>query len=378
VYGTLCIPVVSAKGEPTDLLFISEKGYKGKLSDTTIDVKKVDKVLVVGGAGYLGGILCRQLLECGYHVRVLDNLMYGDDGIKQIYHNDGFEFINGDMRDLRTVVKAIKDVDAVIHLAAIVGDPASALDPEETIEINYLSTILLAEVCKQSQINRFIFASTCSVYGASETGKTLNETSKLNPVSLYAEMKLKSEQGVLRLEDDNFSPTVLRMGTLFGVAPRMRFDLVINILCAKAMMEGKFSVFGGAQWRAFCHVQDAAQAYLTCLEAPIRDIKGEIFNVAPENSTIIDIGKAVKRAAPTAELVLERSKVDERDYCVSDEKIRRKVHYRSKRTIQQGIKEIIIAFDKEKRYQDYRSSKYYNHTYLNEKWQSDHGALYQE
>ncbi|MCJ7696957.1 MAG: NAD-dependent epimerase/dehydratase family protein, partial [Thermoplasmata archaeon] len=270
VYGTLCVPVVSKKGEIKDFLFISEKGYKGKLSDSKIDVKKVNRILVVGGAGYLGGILCRKLLNCGYCVRVLDNLMYGDDGIKHIYHHHGFEFINGDIRDLRTVVKAINDVDAVIHLAAIVGDPASALDPRETIEINYLSSIILAEVCKQSQINRFIFASTCSIYGASESGKMLNETSKLNPVSLYAEMKLKSEQGILSMEDDNFSPTVLRMGTLFGVAPRMRFDLVINILCAKAIMERKFAVFGGSQWRAFCHVEDAAEAYITCLEAPIR------------------------------------------------------------------------------------------------------------
>jgi len=365
VYGTLCIPVLNNRGQPVDIIFVSEKGYRGKFSDANLEMKKVTRVLVVGGAGYLGGILSRKLLANGYKVRILDNLMYGDEALKDLYKEPNFEFVKGDMRDIRTVVKSIKDVDAVIHLAAIVGDPASALDPGETIEINYLSSMLLAEICRLSQINRFIFASTCSVYGASETGKMLNETSKLNPVSLYAEMKLKSEKGILSLEDDNFSPVIFRMGTLFGLAPRMRFDLVVNVLTAKAMKEKSFSIFGGTQWRAFCHVEDAAQAYIDCLEAPIQKIKGEIFNVAPINATILDIGKAVKVHVPTANMVIEATKTDERDYCVSDEKIRKKIGYKGSHAIEDGITSIVNAF-KEGKYKDYTASKYYNHTYLHE------------
>jgi nucleoside-diphosphate-sugar epimerase/predicted transcriptional regulator len=366
VYGILCIPVITKNREPKDILFLSEKNYVGKLSDSKLEVKKVHRVLVVGGAGYLGGILCKQLLDHGYAVRVLDNFMYGDDGIAPIQNRPAFEFINGDIRDIRIVVKAIKEVDAVIHLAAIVGDAASALDPKETIEINYLSSKMLAEVCKQSQINRFIFASTCSVYGANEPGKMLNENSKLNPVSLYAEMKLNSEKGILSLEDDNFSPTILRMGTLFGVSPRMRFDLVINVLTGKAIMEGKYSVFGGKQWRAFCHVKDAAKAYVDCLEAPIEAVKGQIFNVTPENSTINDIGKLIKKMIPNTKMIVDKTQVDQRDYCVSDKKIRAKIRYKHKYTISDGIKEIKSAILTDKKYTDYQSAKYYNHTYIRE------------
>ncbi len=366
VHGTLCIPVLNKKREPKDILFTSEKGYVGKLSDAKLKVKKVKRVLVVGGAGYLGGVLCKKLLENGYTVRVLDNLMYGDDGIKHSYHHPHFEFILGDIRDIRVVVKAIKDVDAVIHLAAIVGDPASSLDPEETIEINYLSSKIIAEVCKQSQINRFIFASTCSVYGASESGKILNEKSKLSPVSLYAEMKLNSEKGILSLEDDNFSPTILRMGTLFGVAPRMRFDLVVNLFTAKAVVEKKLSVFGGSQWRAFCHIEDAAQAYMDCLEAPIRDVKGEIFNIAPQNATIDDVAKMIQKQIFNTEVIIEKTQKDQRDYRTSDKKIRDTIGYKGTFTIDDGIKEIKTAMITYKKYKDYTAAKYYNHTYITE------------
>ena len=366
VYGNLCIPVLSKNKEPKDLLFLSKNGYVGKLSDSNLEVKKVHRVLVVGGAGYLGGVLCRQLLDRGYAVRVLDNLMYGDDGIASLSDCPAFELIHGDIRDIRVVVTAIKDVDAVIHLAAIVGDAASALDPKETIEINYLSSKLLAEVCKQSQINRFIFASTCSVYGANEPGKMLDENSKLNPVSLYADMKLNSEKGILSLEDDNFSPTILRMGTLFSVSFRMRFDLVINILTLKATIEKKFTIFGGKQWRAFCHVKDAAKAYIDCLEAPIHKVKGEIFNIAPENETIYNIGKMIKKIVPESEMVLDETQVDLRDYCVSDKKIRDTIGYTHHYSISDGIKEIQSAILIEKKYADYQSSKYYNHTFIRE------------
>lgn len=366
IYGYLCIPVIMKDREPKDIIFLSKNGYVGKLSDSKLKLNKVNRVLVVGGAGYLGGVLCKQLLDRGYTVRILDNLMYGDAGIASIRNQPNFELIHGDIRDIRVVVKAIKDVDAVIHLAAIVGDPASALDPEETIEINYLSSIILAEVCKQSQINRFIFASTCSVYGASESGKLLTENSKLNPVSLYAEMKLKSEQGILRLEDDNFSPTVFRMGTLFGISPRMRFDLVVNVLTIKAIMEKKFTIFGGKQWRAFCHVKDAAKAYINCLETPIDSIKGEIFNIAPVNATIHNIGKLINEMMPETEMILDNTQVDQRDYRVSDKKLRTKIDYSHDYDISDGIKEIQSAIVINKKYKDYQSSKYYNHTYIRE------------
>ena len=182
IQGTIKIPVLNEKNQVIDILFASGKECESysnlKTKNKIKHTKHVKKVLVVGGAGYLGSMLCKKLLQKGYHVRVLDTLMYGDHGIHKLFNNKNFEFIKGDFRNIQTVVDAVKNIDAVIHLAAIVGDPASALDPEETIEINYLGTKLLAEVCKYSQINRFIFASTCSVYGASSTPETsIDETS---------------------------------------------------------------------------------------------------------------------------------------------------------------------------------------------------------
>jgi len=375
IHGTMRIPVVDENNRVIDIIFASEERCERdiqnqvKFEDKIKQVKSVNKILVVGGAGYLGSILCRKLIEKDYIVRVLDNLIYGDDGIKDLYKNPKFKFMKGDMRDIQTVVDAVKNVDAVIHLAAIVGDPASELDPEETIEINYLGTKMLAEICKYSQINRFIFASTCSIYGASATPETkIDEKSSLNPVSLYAEMKLKSELGIIELIDENFSPTILRMATLFGLSPRMRFDLVINILTVKALKEKQFTIFGGSQWRPNLHVSDAAEAYIKCLEAPIDKIKGGIFNVGSNlgNYKIIDIGKIVNKLIPEANMIIDTKEVDKRNYNVSFDKIENNLNYHTKYNIEDGIKEIIEAI-KRGEFSNYSNSKYSNYKFLQNK-----------
>lgn len=365
--GAMKIPIVDENDKIVGIDFL----YEGKKKFTVVTPreKAVTNVLIVGGAGYLGSILCRRLLDKGYGVRVLDNLLYGDDGIKELYENKNFEFIEGDMRDIRTVMDAIKNIDAVIHLAAIVGDPASALDPEETIEINYLGTKMLAEVCKYNQINRFIFASTCSVYGVSPTPETrISEESMLNPVSLYAEMKLKSEKGILELADENFSPTILRMATLYGVSPRMRFDLVINLLTAKAVVDKKITIFGGEQWRPFLHVKDAAEAYLKCIEAPIAKIGGMIFNVGSndQNYQIKDIGNIIHQVIPEAEIIIDKENVDRRDYNVAFDRIERTLRYQTRHEIRDGVTEI-KDYIKKGFIQDYTHPKYSNYKFLQDK-----------
>ena len=358
-YGTIKIPVID-KGKVIDIIFLSQKGYEGRLN-AGFEAKKVKRVLVVGGAGYLGSVLCKKLLDKGYSVRVLDNLTYGNDGIKNIYGHPNFEFVFGDMRNIQTVVNATKDVDAVIHLAAIVGDPASALDPQKTVEVNYLSTKLLADICKYSQINRFIFASTCSVYGASKDEK-LTETSKTNPVSLYAEMKLKSEEGILKLVDDNFSPTIFRMGTLHGLSPRMRFDLVVNILTAKAFYEHKIDIFGGEQWRPLINVGDAADAYIKCLETPINKVKGEVFNIGADNFKIKDIGEAVGTIIPETKVNVDSSG-DIRNYNVSFDKAGKVIKHKILAGLVFDIMRMKEEMDKGK-FRDYKDKKYSNYAYL--------------
>lgn len=311
-------------------------------------VRAVRNILIVGGAGYLGAILVRKLLRQGYRVRVLDMLAFGLDPNEELADRDHFSFIGGDLRHISTITQALADIDAVINLAAVVGDPACKGRPEMTIEINYLANKVLADACRFHQINRFVYASTCSVYGAMEGEQKLDEKAPLNPVSLYARSKIQSEQAILGLIDENFSPTVLRMGTLHGYSPRMRFDLVVNTMTKAALTEGRIHVHGGGkQWRPLLHVEDAADAYIQCLEAPLSSIRGEVFNVGSEdqNLQIIDIAKAVRRQVPRAKLVVESGTEDPRNYVVSFEKIRQVLKFKRKFTIDDSIARIRQAIE---------------------------------
>jgi len=336
--GILKIPVLDKSNHVKDIRYIDGNG-KGEADN----IKPSKTVLVIGGAGYLGSVLSRKLLKKGYKVVVLDNLTRGDEGINDLYSNNNFKLIRGDIRNIITLVDSIKKVDAVIHLAAIVGDPECARNPRKTIEINYLATKTIAETCKYFQINRFIFASSCSVYGRNTTGKLI-EKSNLNPVSLYAETKIKCEQSILETMDENFSPTILRMGTLYGWSPNMRFDLVVNLLTAKAIFEKRITIFGGEQWRPFLHVEDAADAYLKCLEAPIERVRGEIFNVISKNHKIREIGEIVKSIFKEADIEMEKAS-DKRDYRVSSDKIKYMLGYEPRKTVEDGIMEIKSKID---------------------------------
>jgi nucleoside-diphosphate-sugar epimerase len=229
--------------------------------------RAIRNVLVIGGAGYIGSVLVRKLLGRGFSLTILDALLYGDESVRDLYGSPGFELIHDDMRNVEAVVRAMQYADAVVHLGALVGDPVCALDEKLTIEINLAATRMIAEAARGFGVQRFIFASTCSVYGASD--QLLDERSALNPVSLYARTKIDSERVLLALDDARFAPVILRFGTIYGISPRPRFDLVINLLTAKATCEKRITIFGGGQWRPFIHVDDAAEAILKCLEVPL-------------------------------------------------------------------------------------------------------------
>ncbi len=327
--------------------------------------RTIRSVLVIGGAGYIGSVLVRKLLERGYHVTVLDALLYGDESIRDLYGHDRFEFICGDMRDVENVVRAMRDVDAVVHLGAIVGDPACALDEKLTLEINLAATRMIAEVARGFGVQRFIFASTCSVYGASD--QILDERSALNPVSLYARTKIGSEQVLLALNDDRFAPIILRFGTIYGLSPRPRFDLVINLLAARAVCEKRITIFGGDQWRPFVHVDDAAEAILKCLEAPLPAVRGQIFNVGSDeqNYRIAQLGEIIQALIPDVEVIYQGEDVDRRNYRVSFARIRKQLGFVPRRTVADGILEIRAAIE-EGRIQDYRDPRYSNYKTLSE------------
>lgn len=297
------------------------------------------EVLITGGAGYLGLHVVEKLLKNEYKVNVLDNFSFGNSGLKSLKKRYNFKLIDGDIRDLRVVLKSMDGVDVVIHLAGIVGDSASKLDSEQSIEVNYLSTKMLVDVVKYFKIRQFLFASSCSVYGASNS-KILDESSKLSPVSLYADTKIKSEKIILESSGKYFSPTILRAGTLFGFSNRMRFDLVINLFVAQAIFEHKISIEGGQQWRPFVHVDDAAEVYVRALELPSSKIQG-IFNLGSNhfNYKLIDIGKLITEQIPNTKVKFSKT-VDNRNYRVNFSKLAKILKYVPEKSVEYGIQEI--------------------------------------
>lgn len=311
----------------------------------TIPTKK-QPILLVGGAGYIGSHLVRQLLNKNEKVRIFDKFIYKDASIKEIANNKNLEIVNGDISDLYSLTLALKDVKSVVHLAGIVGDPAASLDEGLTRHINIITTRMLKETVKAFKIPKFIFASSCSVYGA--TDHIVDEGSRLNPVSLYAQTKIDSEKDILEDPADFFNPTILRFATVFGHSPRMRFDLVLNLFCAQAYYLGKISVFGGSQWRPFIHVSDIARAITKTLDAPIGKTGRQIFNVGDNamNTTIDDIaglvGSIIKKdiKGRPVKIVIDEKSPDNRNYSVSFNKIESKLGFKSSVSFENGIKEI--------------------------------------
>ena len=311
------------------------------------------RVLITGGAGYLGSVLSQKLLAKGYNVRVMDALWYGNESIEDLKKNENFELIKEDIRNLVPTVKAMIDVDAVIHLASIVGMPASSIEPRTSEEINYLATKNIAELCQLHDIETYIFSSTCSVYGY-QPNKIITEKSHVAPLDFYAKQKYLSERATGWL---NRSPTIYRFGTLFGLSPRMRFDLVINLFVAQALTDGKITVFGGKQERPFLHVSDAADSLIFGIE---KNITGT-YNVISENMTILQAAERIKKIIG-CEIEISTENEDNRSYRVSAEKIKQ-VGFTPLKNLDDTIKEIKDAFSN-KLLKDYNDVKYNNYKLL--------------
>lgn len=321
-------------------------------------------ILVTGGAGYIGSHLTRLLLEKGYRVRVMDKLMFGLDGLKQVLDHPNLEMQEGDILHVEEVVRALDGADAVIHLAGLVGDPACSHNRDATVAINYEATKVMVEVSKYKEVRRFLFASTCSVYGAAEN-YTLNEGSAVSPVSLYAETNLKSEQVILRgFEGTDLVRGIVRFATVYGASDRMRFDLVVNILTARAVVERKVEIFGGEQWRPNVHVRDAANGLICLLEAPAEKVNGEIFNIGSneQNYRIAELGEIVSRAIPGTRVVHRREQPDSRSYNVSFDKVRHVLSYCAQFQVEEGIREVEGMLTNGS-VEDYREDRYYNVKY---------------
>ncbi len=291
----------------------------------------------------MGSTLVPLLLEKGHHVRVLDSLVHGGQGLLGVWNHPRFCFIRGDVRDADTTRDAVAGVNAVVHLAAIVGDPACARQPEIAKNVNLEASLQLIETSKRSGVSRFIFASTCSNYGRmADPQQYADESSPLAPVSLYAETKVAVEQYLLKQNADELCATPLRFATVFGVSPRMRFDLTVNEFTMEMLTKRNLVVFGEQFWRPYVHVHDAAIAISMVLEKPVEQVRGQVFNVGntTQNYQKKQLVELISRHEPDAEIRYVSKQEDPRDYRVCFSKISEGLGYRTNRTVPDGIEEV--------------------------------------
>lgn len=302
------------------------------------------KILLTGAAGYLGSTLAPLLLGQGHSVRGLDALRSGGRSLLGFWNHPSFEFLKGDLRDADARARALSGMEAVVHLAAIVGDPACSRAPEEARAVNLEASLALAKEAAAAGARRFLFASTCSNYGKMADPKGfVDEGSPLRPVSLYAETKVAVEEALL--EEGRFPglcPTCLRLSTLFGVSPRMRFDLTVNEFVMELATRRKLVVFGEQFWRPYVHVQDAARAFALLLSKPEEEVRREVFNVGADDMNFrkLDLVERMKGVAPGAVVEFVKKTEDPRDYRVGFSKIRSRLGFTPETSLDQGIREL--------------------------------------
>ncbi len=302
------------------------------------------KVLVTGGAGYIGSVLVRQLLDKGHNVRAFDSLKFGGEALYDVMLNPCFEFMKGDIRIAADVDKALQGIDAIAHLAAIVGDPACKKFSEEANETNWDGSVALFNAAEKAGIKRFVFASTCSNYGKMPDPESfVVETSDLNPISLYAELKVKFEKYLLQEnKDSRICSTALRFSTVYGFSPRIRFDLTVNEFTRNAAVHGEQEIWGKQFWRPYCHVDDLARSVVLILESPEEKVRANVFNVGntEENYNKGMIIEEVCKIVPNVKVIYVESSEDPRDYRVNFDKIKNELGFTITKTVPDGVKEV--------------------------------------
>lgn len=325
-----------------------ERGRKNKQCKAKV------KVLVLGGAGYIGDMLCRYLHDQGDEVIIMDNLLYETEARSF----QPFALIRGDIRNRDDVAKAITQADVIVNLAALSNDPASDLDPELTWEVNYKANEAIAEICRK-QGKRVVYASSCSVYGFAETG-VFNEDSPLNPVTLYARTKMLSEKLYLANGSD---AVVLRFSTVYGYGPKSRFDLVVNMMIGHSHFQNKITVHGGNQWRPLVHVKDVCRAIYVALHK--RDPKNRVYNVGSkeQNYQISRLAHEIGKEYPNAEIIEETNTIDGRSYKVDFTRFEEDFGFQTLYTIQDAAREFAEAF-KTNKIRDMEEDIYYRVRYL--------------
>jgi nucleoside-diphosphate-sugar epimerase len=318
--------------------------------------KKKEKVLIIGGAGYVGAQLVLELLKNSYQVTVYDLMIYGN-----VLPNNhpNLKIIVGDVRDVIKLEKSMKNQDVIIHLACISNDPSFELNPQLGYEINFKYFEPLIISAKKSGIKKFIYASSSSVYGVKDI-KEVSEEESLAPLTDYSKFKVKCENVLLSYTDSNFVGAILRPATVCGYSPRQRLDLVVNILTNLAYHKNEITIFGGKQLRPNIHIDDMVSAYICLINSDSEKIKNQIFNVGFENQSVEDLALNVKKNISGKVKLLYKKTDDNRSYHISSKKIFKVLGFSPKKNIDQAIKDLIQAFDKKKLINTFSDENYFN------------------
>lgn len=304
------------------------------------------RILVTGGAGYIGSVLTELLLDRGYEVTVLDRFFFGPT-LTDLKGRSGLRLVKGDVRWVEADI--MEGIDGVCDLAALSNDPAGELNPAKTMEINYAGRVRIARMAKASHVPRYVLASSCSVYGFQDG--VLDETSTPNPLTTYAEANLAAERDVLPMADESFTATVLRQATVYGLSRRMRFDLAINGMTLGVWQKGSIPVLrDGTQWRPFVHVRDTSRAFVRVLEADRAHVNGDIFNVGSneQNVQILALARRVSEAVGKEFQYNWYGDPDHRSYQVRFDKIADRLGYRTEQTPDDAAREIFDALEQQR------------------------------
>jgi len=326
--------------------------------------RQKDKILVVGGAGYVGSILVRELLDKGYAVKVLDRLFFGDVGIKEV--RDRIELVVDDIRTMKPEV--LEDVQSIINLGGLSNDPTAEYNPKANFEMNTVAAEKLAMMAKEKGIKRHVYASSCSVYyvpaGVDSEDVLISEEAEIDPKAAYSKSKYEAEKRLLALADQDFCPVILRKGTIFGFSPRMRYDLVVNTFLKTALSTRELNLhYGGEMWRPLVDIHDVAGAYILALETPEEKVRGEVFNIASKNYRVSELALMVYQILNDKGVEVKiksnyRYK-GVRSYRVSTDKAEDILGFRPKITLEESILTMLEMIE-QYGYTNFDHPRYYN------------------
>ncbi len=321
-------------------------------------------ILLVGGAGYVGSVLARELLDRGYAVRLLDRLYFGEHGLKEI--RDRVELHAGDMRAVPS--ELLDGVECVVNVGGLSNDPTAEFNPRANYEMNMTASVALAEMCRQQGVPRYLYASSCSIYDRGVIDESrdilLDETADVDPPGAYAGSKLAAERELLSMSTDRFCVSALRKATLFGFSPRMRYDLVVNTFVKDALSKGRLSLhYGGEMWRPLADVRDAARAYVALNAGAASRIRGQVFNLVYRNFRISELALRVREALRDLDLEVEihtnYGYTGIRNYRVSGRKLERTLDVSPAVSLEESAKTMVEEIHRH-RYTDFDNPRYYN------------------